>query len=727
MQSSEKQLIGPIRYRKRKAYYMMKRLLPITIVVVMCGISLSYAQQSADTLCARPKIGLVLSGGGARGAAHVGVIRLIEEMHIPIDYVVGTSMGAIVGGLYAIGYTSHELDSLMMVQDWKTLLSNDLPRSQQPYDQRVARKRFQVNIPFEKSALTENSVYYRDAGIKVRRSSLQTFPKVLARPGLIDGTNLLDKFSQLAYLYRDSVSYSMFPHSFACVATDLVTGKEVVLRQGRLAQSMRASMSIPGVFYPIYTDNQVLVDGGVVNNYPVNVARDMGADIIIGVELNSATINARELQSFASIFERLIGTLGSDLHEQNVVDTDILIRPPVKQFPVMGFDTLNLRQLIDIGYRTALLNREQLELLKQSLSSYPEDSVKLESPKGVCSSEYIGSGVGWSDNTNHPNNQVALGLRLDSEEAAAALLSINMDRTKRSGMEYNLTTHLSVNPWVEARVSYAWDDIPKVNVSARYRFTDANRFYDKNTYALNYNLYGGAIYLSDLLSRSYDLRVGIRYEHFAVHELVRSELSSYSYTDIKSHESHAVIYGLLRNDKFDAPYFPTRGFSYGVEGSYYMKNRVFGSHNFGELQGTFSFVAPLGESTALLPVLYTRHLIGGHIPLIYSNAMGGYLPHRYLHQQFPFAGLVGSEFMKHNLTIFRVELRQRLFDDIYASSIVNYAYSINDWATLSESKEVWGIALQLAYDTTIGPLMLCAHWSDLYRKVGLYFSLGFEF
>jgi NTE family protein len=648
-------------------------------------------------------------------------------MHIPIDYVVGTSMGAIVGGLYAIGYTSHELDSLMMVQDWKTLLSNDLPRSQQPYDQRMARKRYQVNIPFEKSSFTENSVYYRDAGIKVRRSSLQTFPKILARPGLIDGTNLLDEFSRLTYLYRDSVSYNVFPHSFACVATDLVTGKEVVLRQGRLAQSMRASMSIPGVFYPINIGNQVLVDGGVVNNYPVNVARAMGADIIIGVELNSATINARELQSFASIFERLIGTLGSDLHEQNVIDTDILIRPSVKQFPVMGFDTLNLRQLIDIGYRTALLNRGQLELLKQILSSYPEDSVTFVSSKAVRSSGYIGHGGGWRDSTNHPNNQVAIGLRFDSEEAAAALLNINMDRTEQSGMEYNLTTRLSVNPWVEARVSYAWDDIPKVNISAKYRFTDVNRFYDKNIYALNYNLYGGAIYLSNLLSRSYDLRIGIRYEHFAVHELMRSELSSYSYTDTKSHESHVAIYTLLRNDKFDVPYFPTRGFAYGVEGSFYMKNRVFGGNNFGELQGTFSFAAPLGESTALLPVLYTRHLVGRHIPLIYSNAMGGYLSHRYLRQQFPFVGLVGSEFMKHNLTIFRVELRQRLFDDIYASSIVNYAYSIDDLDALSESKKVWGIALQLAYDTTIGPLMLSAHWSDLYHKMGLYFSLGFEF
>ena len=253
----------------------MKRPLLIVIALCLCISSVFPAWSDADSIATRPKIGLVLSGGGARGAAHVGVIRLIEEMQLPIDYVVGTSMGAIVGALYAIGYTADEMDSLMMVQDWKMLLSNDLPRLQQPYEQRMARKHYQISIPYEKGVFTENSSLYRDAGIKVRRTSLQTFPKVLARPGLIDGENLMHTFEQLTSAYADSVSYDTLPHSFACVAADLVTGGEVVLRQGRLAESIRASMSIPGVFYPIYAGSQVLVDGGVVNNFPVNVARDI--------------------------------------------------------------------------------------------------------------------------------------------------------------------------------------------------------------------------------------------------------------------------------------------------------------------------------------------------------------------------------------------------------------------------------------------------------------------
>ncbi len=706
----------------------MKRLLLAITVMWLCMPPVAYAHESTDSLRTRPKIGLVLSGGGARGAAHIGVIRLIEEMKIPIDYVVGTSMGAIVGGLYAIGYTADEMDSLMMVQDWKTLLSNDVPRQQQPYALRMARKRYQINLPFEKSVFNENSVHYRDAGIKVRRNSLQTFPKVLARPGLIDGQNLLDVFYRLTYLYRDSVDYDTFPHAYACVAADLVTGKEVILSQGRLAESMRASMSIPGVFYPIYTQEQVLVDGGVVNNYPVNVARDMGAEVIIGVEVNTANINARELQSFASIFERLIGTLGSDLHERNVIDTDILIRPQVKRFPVMGFDTANLRQLIGIGYHTATQSREELDLLKQRLSLYLEESPGDATPAVPPVAKDIPlEPEEDARSRSNPTNQVALGLRVDSEDAAAALLSIGINRTERQRMKYNLTTRLSVNPWIEARSSYLWGGRTQLDIAAKYRFADVNRFYDKNTYTLNYNFYGADLGLSNLLSSDYDLRAGIRYDHFATHRLVRSEFSTYDYTDTEGHEAYTSLYAMLHNDKYDVAYFPTQGYAYGIEGGYYIKNRSPEGANFGELMGRCSFVVPLGRSTALIPALYARTLIGSRIPLIYSNAMGGYLPQRYLRQQFPFVGFVGSEFMGKNLTIFRAELRQRLFDDLYASGIINYAYSTQGWLDNTDSQKVWGVALQVAYDTTIGPLSLCAHWSDLYHKFGLYFNFGFDF
>lgn len=762
----------------------MKRVLLIALVLWLCTASATRAQGCADTLSSRPKVGLVLSGGGARGAAHVGVIRLIEEMGIPIDCVAGTSMGAIIGALYAIGYTADDMDSLLMVQDWRVLLSNDIPRTMQPYALRMDKRHYQVNIPYENNVPTENSARYQDAGIKVRKTSLRAFPKVMARPGLIDGQNLMNEFARLTFTYHDSLSYHTLPRPFACVAADLVTGEPVVLDHGYLAESMRASMSIPGVFYPVYRGTQVLVDGGVVNNYPVDVARAMGADIIIGVELNASRPAASELYSFSAIFERLIGTLGTTLHERNVRDTDVLIRPRVRQFPVMGFDTVNLRQLVDIGYRTALQSKPQLDSLQRLLDCYaksepvlpapiPTDTSQLKiqhievtgyhqatllallSQQGINTGSTVtidalssaieriyGMGTFSSVQyhlagstadtlqlyvTPNPDNQVELGLRLDSEDAAAALLSIGIGRLALSGPKLDFTTRLSINPWVMAHVAYAWPDVLQLGASVKYWFSDVNRFYDKSTHAFNYHFYGSDICLSGLLSRSYALRLGARHDYYALRNLVRSELSAHSYTAAHSHDSYTDLYLQLRNDLYDAAYFPTRGYAYGLEAAYHMKNRGRGASNFWSLQGDVSAAFPLGSTTALLPALYVRSLLGEDIPLVYANAMGGYLPGRYMRQQVPFVGIMGVEFMERHLALLRMELRQRLMPDTYLSAIVNYAYSADAFSSSAASQSAWGLGLALSYDTTVGPLSLCGHWSDLHHRFGAYFSFGFEF
>lgn len=762
----------------------MKRFLLIALSLWLGTASADCVGHSTDSLCPRPKVGLVLSGGGARGAAHVGVIRLIEEMGIPIDYVAGTSMGAIIGALYAIGYTADDMDSLLMVQDWRVLLSNDIPRTMQPYARRMSKRHCQVNIPYENSVPMENSARYQDAGIKVRKTSLAAFPKVLARPGLIDGQNLLNEFARLTFNYHDSLSFRTLPRPFACVAADLVTGQPVVLEYGYLAEAMRASMSIPGVFYPVYKGNQVLVDGGVVNNYPVDVVRAMGADIVIGVELNASRPAASDLHSFSAIFERLIGTLGTTLHERNVRDTDVLIRPRVKQFPVMGFDTVNLRQLVDIGYRTALHSKPQLDSLQRLLACYPvseeipsvpiptdtsqlliqhievtgyDDATLLAllSQQGVetggtVTVEALSSaieriyGMGTFSSvqyrlagstadtlqlyvTPNPANLVELGLRLDSEDAAAALLSIGIDRLALSGLKFDFITRLSINPWVMARVAYVWPDVLQLNTSMCYWFSDAGRFYDKNSHALNYHFYGSDIYLSHLLSRSYDLRLGARYDYFMVRNLVRSELSNRSYTAAQSHDSYTDLYLQLRNDLYDAAYFPTRGYAYGLEATYHLKNRGKGASNFGSLRAEASVALPLGGTTTLLPALCIRSLLGEEIPLTYANAMGGYLPGRYMRQQIPFVGIMGVEFMERHLALLRMELRHRLMADTYLSAIANYAYSTDGFSQGSASRSVWGIGLALSYDTTVGPLSLCGHWSDFHHRFGAYFSFGFEF
>ena len=235
----------------------------------------------------RKKVGVVLSGGGAKGMAHIGALKVIEEAGIPIDYVVGTSMGSIIGGLYSIGYTPEQMDSMVRRQDWSFLLSDKIPRSEQNMAEREASEKYVFSLPFGKNAKTQ------------------------AVGGLIKGQNLANLFSELTVGYHDSIDFNKLPIPFACVSENIVNGNEVNFHKGVLATAMRASMAIPGVFTPVRLDSMVLVDGGVVNNYPVNVARAMGADIIIGVDVQNDLKPANELNSTGSILGQLINLMGT--------------------------------------------------------------------------------------------------------------------------------------------------------------------------------------------------------------------------------------------------------------------------------------------------------------------------------------------------------------------------------------------------------------------------------
>lgn len=211
----------------------------------------------------RKKVGLVLGGGGAKGAAEVGVLKVLEEADIPVDYIAGTSIGAIVGGLYAIGYDAADIDSLYRNQNWLFLLSDQVKRESETFLSKEEREKYIVHIPLSKE----------------RKVSLPT--------GYVKGQNIFNLFSKLTVGYHQVDDFSNLPIPYRCVAVDLVEGKEMVFSSGSLPLAMRASMSIPGVFAPVEWKGKMLVDGGALNNLPVDVAKEMGADVIICVDLST--------------------------------------------------------------------------------------------------------------------------------------------------------------------------------------------------------------------------------------------------------------------------------------------------------------------------------------------------------------------------------------------------------------------------------------------------------
>jgi NTE family protein len=291
----------------------------------------------------RKKVGVVLSGGGAKGMAHIGALKVIEEAGIPIDYVVGTSMGSIIGGLYSIGYTPEQMDSMVRRQDWSFLLSDKIPRSEQNMAEREASEKYVFSLPFGKNAKTQ------------------------AVGGLIKGQNLANLFSELTVGYHDSIDFNKLPIPFACVSENIVNGNEVNFHKGVLATAMRASMAIPGVFTPVRLDSMVLVDGGVVNNYPVNVARAMGADIIIGVDVQNDLKPANELNSTGSILGQLINLMGLELYKKNLKETDTYIKVDVEGYSAASFTPSAVDTLIRRGEEAALAQKNSLIKLKQEL------------------------------------------------------------------------------------------------------------------------------------------------------------------------------------------------------------------------------------------------------------------------------------------------------------------------------------------------------------------------
>jgi NTE family protein len=284
----------------------------------------------------RPKIGYVLSGGGAKGIAHVGVLKVLEEVGLQPDVITGTSMGSIIGGLYSIGYSAEEISHLIETTDWSTILTNEIPSNQVIIRRKHEYNRYMLQMP----------VYNR---------------KIQLPSGLIEGQKLSQLFSQLTWRQAGVEDFHNFPIPYTCIATDLLKGEMVELNSGDLSSAMRSSMAIPSVFTPVLRDSShILVDGGVVRNFPVQEALDMGADIIIGVYVGfEREMDPDELRSLTSIMTRTSLLAGAHDVESQIPYVDYLIVPDLGKYGASSFS--DGVTIMNLGEKAA---RDQIEVLR---------------------------------------------------------------------------------------------------------------------------------------------------------------------------------------------------------------------------------------------------------------------------------------------------------------------------------------------------------------------------
>ncbi|MDV9033161.1 MULTISPECIES: patatin-like phospholipase family protein [unclassified Pseudomonas] len=294
---------------------------------------------------ARPKVGLVLSGGAARGLAHIGVLKALEEQGVRIDAIAGTSMGAVVGGLYASGYSIEELEHLALTLDWQQALSDAPPRKDVPFRRKQDDRDF----------LVKQKLSFRDDGS-------------LGLPlGVIQGQNLsLLLESKLAHT-ADIRDFDKLPIPFRAVATDIASGEKVVFRRGHLPQVVRASMSIPAVFAPVELDGRLLVDGGMVDNIPLDVVREMGVDLAIVVDIGTPLRSRKQLATVVDVLNQSITLMTRRNSEEQLASLgreDILVQPPLSAFGVTDFG--RAQDMIDAGYRATRALDARLAGLRQA-------------------------------------------------------------------------------------------------------------------------------------------------------------------------------------------------------------------------------------------------------------------------------------------------------------------------------------------------------------------------
>jgi Predicted esterase of the alpha-beta hydrolase superfamily len=318
------------------------RLIFKAVLITCCFYyhSLSVLAQDSQP---RPKIGLVLSGGGAHGIAHLGVLKVMEEAGLRPDFITGTSMGSIIGGFYSIGYSADSLHNLLNAIDWNLILSNKIPENK---------------IIFPEKDFFHNSII-----------SLPVFySKVKLPSGLISGQQIENTLSYYAWPAADINDFSKLPIPFICVAADLITIRKVDLKSGYLPDAMRASSAIPTVFAPLKIDTALFTDGGLICNFPAREVKEMGADIIIGSYTGFQPFGEKDLQSADGIIKQISFSRSiADFSEQKKL-VDFLILPDLKGFSLLDFSRVD--SLFQRGYKAALPFKEYFSKLADSLNQY---------------------------------------------------------------------------------------------------------------------------------------------------------------------------------------------------------------------------------------------------------------------------------------------------------------------------------------------------------------------
>ena len=649
----------------------------------------------------RPTVAVVLSGGGAKGVAHIGALKVIEKAGIPIDIVCGTSMGALVGGLYAIGYTPDEMDSIVRAQDWSMLLSDRIDPDLLNLHQRE-----------------EQNTYALIRGITRDRPQLG---------GLIRGRNLAMLFNQLCTGYLDSINFDDLPRRYACVATDLVTNNEVDFRSGHITRAMRASMAIPGVFTPVRIHNMVLVDGGLTNNYPADIARAMGADIIIGVNVQNAPRLADDIDNAGAVMNQIIDINSRNKYDANMAMSDVFIKVDVSGYSAASFSTASIDTLLRRGEEEAW--RHWNELVSLTVSG--NDLVPIK--KATPTTETLPTSqrrVATLPTVGIPIARV--GFRFDNEEMGSIQLSGTLPlHLRRLPMQVDATLRLGRRLEAKAAMQLFPRGFTSPTLSYTFRRNDLDIYSEGiRSYNVLYRQHQADLMPLNFNLHNYNVRAGLRWEWFDYYGRILTSTTGMPAEIASLTDDSWFSYRIEAEQNSENHwYFPTSGHRTRIRTSYITDNLagIDGHEGVFDLSGHWRFNIRIGKRLSFQPMIYGRILLGSDEPLCYVNALGTEWFGQLVEQQMPFDGMKYTEFIDRNFIALRLQAQYRLLKNHYIQLRFTAATCHDELSTLIDLPNMRGATLAYFYNTYFGPVGATLGYNNLHRKPVLYINLGHRF
>ena len=745
-------------------------------MVFLIGVSMTAQNTNGKDL----KIGLVLSGGGAKGMAHIGALKVIEEAGIEIDYIGGTSMGAIVGSLYAAGYSAIELDSIFRTTNFTNLIEDNLPRNAKTFYEKEDSERYAITLPFNKFKVSVPSAYS-------------------------GGQNVYNELVRLLYPVKDIIQFDSLPIPFLCIATNVETGEEVLLDNGYLPEAVMASGALPSLFAPANIDGKVLIDGGVVNNYPIEEVKKMGADIIVGVDVQHGLRDREGLSSATEILLQINNYRTALDMQQKSKLTDVYIRPDMTGFSVIDFNLFNT--IINEGEDAARKKIADLQELSQR-----QDQSKIEIEKVKPQDTLTINNLIITGSENYSRGYVKGKLRFDLDEtttfgklrqgisnlsatgnfqtiryklrnaAAGQELILNLEENRnktflRLGAHYdnlyqtagllnltqkNLITRDDVASFdfiigdnIRYNLQYYVDKGSYWSFGINSRFNEFVKEIDfdlirgnfqvpvaanVNTINLDVTDFTSQIYVETVLREEFAFRMGLEHKFlkYSTKTLSNNEddiaLSALRMNDDRTLFEKSNFYsafGQLKLDTYNDKYFPTKGLYFDGDFHFYVLSSDF-NDNFKEFsiaKSRMGMALPLAKNLSLNIESEGGFKLGTSNVTSFDFVLGGYGTNL-INNFIPFFGydflaLPGNSFVKaYGRLDFEFAPKNHFMFTANYANVEDDIFRTGEWFTAPNFS---GYGIGYGWESFLGPLQAHYSWSPEGKTSNFFFSLGYWF